>query len=57
MFSNIKAVEQDKFINAMESNFKILFIESTSFGYYIKSKHDVFSDGTEQKCLRFSQVF
>ena len=38
----------------MESNFRILFIES--FGYHIKSKHDVFSDGTEQKCLHFSQV-
>ena len=28
----------------------------TQFGYHIKSKHDVFSDGTEQKCLSFSQV-
>ena len=28
----------------------------TSFGYHIKSKHDVFSDVTQQKCLRFSHV-
>ena len=28
----------------------------TSFGYHIKSKHDVFSDGSEQKCLRLSQM-
>ena len=28
-----------------------------SFGYRIQSKHDVSSDGTEQKCLdTFSQV-
>ena len=32
----------------------MLFIES--FGYHIKSKHDVFSDGTEQKCLHFSEL-
>ena len=24
--------------------------------YHIKSKHDVFSDFTEQKCLRFAQM-
>ena len=28
----------------------------TSFGYHIKTKHDVFSNGKEQKCLRFSQM-
>ena len=32
-------------------------VSLTPFGYHIKSKHDVFSDGTEQKCLCFSHVF
>ena len=28
----------------------------TSFCYHMKSKHEFFSDVTEQKCLRFSQM-
>ena len=41
-------------MNAIENNFRMISL--TSFSYYIKSKHDVFSDVTEQKCLRFSHV-
>ena len=45
MFSNNKAVEQVK--NSQHNR--------ELFGYHIKSKHVIFSDVTEKKCLRFSQ--
>ena len=57
MFSNNKAAEQVKMCKRSGEN-KLVISECfslTPFGYHIKFKH-VFSDVTEQKCLRFSQV-
>ena len=49
----IKLQSKLTFVNANERNFRMRFI----YVIYIKSKHDVFSDGTEQECLCFSRIF
>ena len=56
MFSSNKAAKQVIFVKAtMESISES--VSPTSFGYHIKPKHDVFSDGTGQKYHVFHTSF
>ena len=50
----IKLQSKLKFINAIESNFRVFFTDVNLLPY--KIKHDVFSDVTGQKYLHFSQM-
>ena len=54
MFSSNKATEQVNICKLSGEQFQNVLL--TSVGYHIKSKRNVFSDGTEHKCLCFSQM-
>ena len=50
----IKLQSKLQFVNAVQSNFRMFFTDVILL--HIQSKHDVFSDVTEQNCLLFSQM-
>ena len=45
------------FVNAIESDLRIRFIDVINFGCHVKSKHDVLSDVNEQKYIFCTSVF